>query len=99
MQTKTEINKYKTNTSQLPLTLTVTDLAKVLGIGKAYAYDLCNSGDIPSVKIGKGNIIPKQAFIDWLYDNEKEKVSRSAISQAAEKGYVVLGKYLIFKNI
>ena len=35
MQTKTEINKYITNTSQLPLTLTVTDLAKVLGIGKA----------------------------------------------------------------
>ena len=41
----------------------------------------------------------QQAFIDWLYDNEKEKISRSAISQAAKKGYVVLGKYLIFTNI
>jgi len=66
MQTKTEINKYITNTSQLPLTLTVTDLAKVLGIGKANAYDLCNSEDFPSVKIGKRIIIPKPAFVDWL---------------------------------
>lgn len=46
-----------------------------------------------------GEFPSQQAFIDWLYDNEKEKVSRSAISQAAKKGYVVLGKYLIFKNI
>lgn len=46
-----------------------------------------------------GEFPTQQAFIDWLYDTEKEKISRSAISQAADKGYAVLGKYLIFKNI
>ncbi|NLD47338.1 MAG: helix-turn-helix domain-containing protein [Clostridiaceae bacterium] len=52
--------------NQLPLSLTVSDIAKILGIGKANAYDLCNSEGFPSIKIGKRIITPKPAFISWF---------------------------------
>lgn len=55
-----------TELSQLPLTLKVDDVASVLGIGKANAYDLCHSKNFPSVIIGKRIVIPKPAFIEWL---------------------------------
>jgi hypothetical protein len=51
-----------------------------------------------------GEFPSQKAFIDWLYENENVKVSRANISQAIndgkkKKGYIVLGKYLIFENI
>lgn len=58
-------NRIK-SVEELPLSLTVSDVSKVLRIGRNNAYDLCNSADFPSVKIGNRIIIPKLAFIEWL---------------------------------
>lgn len=51
---------------QLPLSLTVEDVSRVLGISKAGAYDLCHSEGFPSVIIGRRIVIPKLAFIEWM---------------------------------
>ena len=54
------------NFNELPLTLTVEDVAKVLRLSKQNAYSLCHSGKFPCVKIGKRMIIPKPAFEKWM---------------------------------
>lgn len=55
-----------TSIEELPLSLTVSDISRTLGIGKQNVYDLCHSENFPAVKIGKRIIIPKLAFVEWL---------------------------------
>ena len=45
--------------------LTVSDVMKILHIGRN------RSKEIPSIKIGKKYIIPKNMLIDFLYDRKK----------------------------
>lgn len=52
--------------SDLPLTLTVEEVGKVLGIGRPKAYELANREDFPKLRLGKRIIIPKNAFIKWM---------------------------------
>jgi len=49
-----------------PDVVNVTDLQKMLGIGKSSAYLLLQNNHIPHVKVGRKYIIPKQAVIDFL---------------------------------
>ena len=58
-------NNYK-NYSDLPLTLSVPEVAAVLGISRAGAYELVHSASFPKVKIGKRILVPKDKFIEWL---------------------------------
>lgn len=64
-----------TSIEELPLSLTVSDISRILGIGKQNAYDLCHSNNFPSVQIGKRIIVPKPAFVEWLKNPKKyEKI-------------------------
>ena len=58
-------NNYK-NYSDLPLTLSVPEVAAVLGISRAGAYELVHSASFPKVKIGKRILVPKDKLIQWL---------------------------------
>lgn len=49
-----------------PLTLTVEQTAKVLGIGRSTAYELVRAGDIPSLRLGRRLVIPAAALADAL---------------------------------
>ena len=42
-----------TSYDELPLMLSVTEVAAVLGISRAGAYELAHSDDFPALKIGK----------------------------------------------
>ena len=44
------------------LTLTVTETAKCLGIGRNSAYEAIARGEIPAVKFGKRLLVPKAAL-------------------------------------
>jgi excisionase family DNA binding protein len=44
--------------SEHPLTLTVEQAAKVLGIGRSTAYELVHTGDIPSLRLGRRIVVP-----------------------------------------
>ncbi len=43
-------------------TLTITEVAKVLGIGRNQAYEAARSGQIPVIRIGKRMLVPCAAI-------------------------------------
>ena len=57
------------------LTLTVEEAADLLGISRAFAYDLVARKRLPSLKLGRRLIIPRQA-LDRLLDVELELAPR-----------------------
>lgn len=63
-------NEHYTKISDLPLVLSIDDLAKVLGIGKNTAYDLVRSGRMKSIRIGHQIRITKSALLDFLGSTE-----------------------------
>jgi excisionase family DNA binding protein len=56
---------------QLPLALSVEDVANVLGIGRRQAYRLCHSKGFPCLNVGRRLIIPKPAFVKWMENPQK----------------------------
>ncbi|MBR5704460.1 MAG: helix-turn-helix domain-containing protein [Deltaproteobacteria bacterium] len=56
---------YKTF-DDLPLMLTVMDVAAVLGISRTGAYELVQQKDFPSLRIGARIIVPKEQFFRWI---------------------------------
>lgn len=58
----TEYTEY----AQLPIVLSVEQVAKVLGIGKNTAYELVRSGRIRSVRTGHKIRISKTALYQFL---------------------------------
>ena len=64
---------YK-NYDELPLMLSVPEVASVLGISRAGAYDLVRSDDFPALKIGSRIVVPKEKFIKWVDEKSSETV-------------------------
>ena len=57
---------YKTK-EEMPLFLTVPDLANLLGISRASAYELVRQENFPKLKIVQGRtIIPRDRLLEWL---------------------------------
>lgn len=54
------------NYEQLPLSLTVTELAKVLRIGRNSAYQLVSDGTIRSIHVGRSIRIPRTALMQFM---------------------------------
>jgi excisionase family DNA binding protein len=54
------------NENSQKLTYTVAEVAKLLGISRATAYEQANSGALPSIKMGRRILIPKMAFERFL---------------------------------
>lgn len=55
-----------TTFEQLPLVMSVEQLANVLGIGKNYAYELVRCGEIQSIRVGHRFRISKEAVIAYI---------------------------------
>ena len=53
-------------TDRKPLTISVTEAARLLGISRATAYAAVRNGDIPSINIGKRRMIPRTWLITQL---------------------------------
>ena len=51
---------------ELPLMLSVPELASVLGISRAGAYELVKEKGFPSLTIGSRIIIPRDKLIAWI---------------------------------
>ncbi len=58
-------NTYKSY-DELPLMLSVTDVAALFGISRSHAYDLVREEGFPVMEIGSRIIIPKGALIKWI---------------------------------
>lgn len=61
-------NFMSTNEKETPQsrTYTVNDIAAILGIGRATAYKLANSGAFKTIRIGNMIRISRKSFEDWL---------------------------------
>ena len=59
------MKKYE-NYNELPLMLSVPEVAAVLGISRAGAYELIHSVSFPKIKIGKGIVVPRDKLIEWI---------------------------------
>lgn len=51
---------------ELPLMLSVPEVAAVLGISRAGAYELARSEGFPALKIGSRIVVPKEKFVQWI---------------------------------
>ena len=51
---------------ELPLMLSVPEVAAVLGISRAGAYELVRSDGFSTLKIGSRIVVPKEKFIQWI---------------------------------
>ena len=57
---------YKTK-EEMPLFLTVMDVANLLGISRASAYELVRLENFPKLKIVQGRTIsPRDRLLEWL---------------------------------
>jgi len=57
----------KKTRSELPFTLSPSDLIELLPFGKTKIYELLNRNIIPSKKIEGKWIIPRDKFLTWFY--------------------------------
>ena len=57
---------YKSK-DEMPMFLTVMDVANLLGISRASAYELVREENFPKLKIVQGRtIIPRDRLLEWL---------------------------------
>lgn len=59
----------KNSPSQTRLALRPREAARALGIGVRLLWSLTNSGQIPSIRIGRCRVYSVAALADWLRDN------------------------------
>ena len=67
--------KHSTYTSydELPLMLSVAEVAAVLGISRAGAYELVHGKGFPALKIGSRIVVPRDKFLAWIDANSGSK--------------------------
>ena len=58
---------------ELPLMLSVPEMAAALGISRAGAYELVRTEDFPALKIGSRIVIPKDKLREWVDQNTGNK--------------------------
>lgn len=59
----------------VPDILNAQQLAEVLGISKAGAYQILNSKDFPTLRIGKRMLVPKDKLLAWIDDHTGGQVA------------------------
>lgn len=66
-------NEFYKNYDELPLMLSVSQVAEVLGISRTSTYDLVKEKDFPSITIGSRIVVPKDELILWIKNQIKNK--------------------------
>ena len=59
---------------ELPLMLSVLDVANALGISRAGAYELVRGQGFPLLNVGSRILVPKDKFIKWINAQTAEKL-------------------------
>lgn len=59
-----------------PLTVSVPEAARMLGIGRSLAYELVNRGEIPRLKFGRRVVVPRAAVERLVVEAEQGGAAR-----------------------
>ena len=62
------------STRELPLMLSVMDIASVLGISKSGAYTLAHSKEFPAFRVGRRIVVSQEKFLEWLEQQSSKSV-------------------------
>lgn len=62
---------YK-NYDELPIIMNADDIAKLVGISKANAYEIMHTKGFPTIKHGKRMVVMREDLFEWL-DAQKQK--------------------------
>ena len=73
------IQDYEKIFESYPPILKITDLTKMLNIGKNKAYDLLKDSSIENIKIGTRYKIPKKAVIEYILKIQDEGKNHAII--------------------
>ena len=57
------------NYENLPAVLNANQLATALGISRAGAYQLLNTESLPTRRIGKRLLVPRNKLVEWIEQN------------------------------
>ena len=63
------MSKIYTSYDELPIMLSVPQLAVVLNISRSGAYALARTEGFPTLKIGSRIVIPKGKLQNWINEN------------------------------
>ena len=63
------MDKRPTSLENAPVCLKVPEVAAILGVSRAHAYQLVNSNGFPKLTIGRRFVIPKEALAEWIKTN------------------------------
>ncbi len=69
MNENTEVKRYY-DMREVPLFLSADDIADILGISRAYAYNLFHAEGFPTITLGKRRLVRKEKFFAWLEERE-----------------------------
>lgn len=61
------MSKIYTSYDELPIMLSVPQLAAALEISRSGAYALVRSEEFPALKIGSRIVIPKDELLEWIH--------------------------------
>jgi excisionase family DNA binding protein len=74
------------------LTMSITDAARKLGVGRNTAYEAARAGEIPTIRIGKKILVPLAAFENYLAQTHKLKEAAVDNQAIADKQIALLQK-------
>lgn len=59
---------------ELPVMLTIPQVAKVLSISRAGAYELARSRNFPAMLVGSRIVVPKDRLLAWVERKVAERI-------------------------
>jgi excisionase family DNA binding protein len=49
-----------------PLTMSVEDAARLLGVSRGLAYEAARKGELPTIRLGRRLLVPRQRLLELL---------------------------------
>ena len=68
------VNQYYKSFEELPVMLTIPQVASVLSISIAGAYELAHSRNFPAMLIGSRILVPKDRLLAWVDQKVAERI-------------------------
>ena len=68
------MNQFYKSFEELPVMLTIPQVAQVLSISRAGAYELAHSRNFPAMLIGSRIVVPKDRLLAWVDQKVAERI-------------------------